>query len=129
MLIDGKKTKATDDDSLFWGANQGDDMEPSELGLRDPASVSNDLRDLRRLLTVKATSGKASDYLVVGDPEKSSTWHLPVKRNGTPDHRLMGAAWAALHGGYRGNKYEGPDKAKAISKLAALYASEELDTP
>jgi hypothetical protein len=29
----------------------------------------------------------------------------------------MGAAWAALHGGYRGNKYEGPDRSAAIAKL------------
>jgi len=29
----------------------------------------------------------------------------------------MGAAWAALHGGYRGNKYEGADKDKAIAHL------------
>jgi len=32
--------------------------------------------------------------------------HLPyTDESGKPDHNLMGAAWAALHGGYRGNKY------------------------
>ncbi len=72
---------------------------------------------------------KSSDYLVVEDPDKSSSWHLPVRKNGKPDHRLMGAAWAALHGGYRGNKYEGPDKAAALKKLKALYKSEKLDLP
>ncbi|MCI0423901.1 MAG: hypothetical protein L0312_32605, partial [Acidobacteria bacterium] len=72
---------------------------------------------------------KASDYLVVEDLDKSSSWHLPVRKNGKPNHRLMGAAWAALHGGYRGNKYEGPDKAAALKKLKALYKSEKLDLP
>ena len=56
-------------------------------------------------------------YLVAGG-------HLPVNNN-----RQMGAAWAALHGGYRGNKYEGPDKAKAIKKLKAMYKSKGMKTP
>lgn len=64
-------------------------------------------------------------YLVSGDEGD----HLPTKRNGKVDHRLMGAAYAALHGGYRGNKYEGPNKQEAIRKLTALYKSEGLDTP
>lgn len=56
--------------------------------------------------------------------------HLPVTgEDGKPDHRLMGAAWAALHGGYRGNKYEGPNKSEAISKLKAMYKSEGMDVP
>ena len=72
----------------------------------------------------------ASHYLVVEDPEKPTTWHLRVRNvAGEIDHRLMGAAWAALHGGYRGNVYEGPDKAEAIRKLRALYEREGMDTP
>ena len=72
----------------------------------------------------------ASHYLVVEDPDKVSTWHLRVRNaEGEPDHRLMGAAWAALHGGYRGNVYEGPGKREAIGKLTRLYASEDMDTP
>ena len=56
--------------------------------------------------------------------------HLPVTgEDGKPDHHLMGAAWAALHGGYRGNKYEGPDKEKAIAALRALYKSEGMELP
>jgi hypothetical protein len=56
--------------------------------------------------------------------------HLPVTgEDGKPDHRLMGAAWAALHGGYRGNEYKGPNKAEAISKLTAMYKAEKMDTP
>src|SRR6185369_16747206 len=56
--------------------------------------------------------------------------HLPyTDEAGSPDHRLMGAAWAALHGGYRGNKYEGPGKQEAITKLKGLYKSEKMDTP
>lgn len=71
---------------------------------------------------------KASDYLVVEDENKPSTWHLQVKQDGKPDHKLMGDAKAALTSpnGFRGNKYEGPNKAEAISKLKALYKSENL---
>jgi len=80
-------------------------------------------------LTVMTIERVAGDYLVVGDSDKPSTWHLPVKDNGAVNHRLMGAAWAALHGGYRGNKYEGPDKQKALAKLKALYKSEGMELP
>lgn len=66
-------------------------------------------------------------YLVT---EADGTTHLPVTGDdGKPDHTLMGAAWAALHGGYRGNKYAGPNKAEAIDKLKAMYKSEGMDTP
>jgi hypothetical protein len=68
----------------------------------------------------------AVKYLV----SANGTDHLPVTGDdGKPDHRLMGAAWAALHGGYRGNKYDGPNKSEAISKLTAMYKSEGMDTP
>jgi hypothetical protein len=69
---------------------------------------------------------EAVKYLVL----KGGEDHLPyTESDGSPNHRLMGAAWAACHEGYRGKKYEGPDKAKAISKLKALYKSESMDTP
>jgi hypothetical protein len=83
-------------------------------------------------MTKKELDGEnpPSNYLVVEDPEQPSTWHLRVKGiDGKPDHRLMGAAWAALHGGFRGNKYEGPQKAEAIAKLKALYKAEGLTVP
>ncbi len=80
--------------------------------------------------TVSGESVPASCFLVVEDPQSPSTWHLQVKdADGTPNHQLMGAAWAALHEGYRGNRYEGPGKQDAISKLKRLYASEGMDTP
>jgi hypothetical protein len=84
------------------------------------------------MLTKKEIDGEhpSSHYLVVEDSESPSTWHLRVKgADGEPDHRLMGAAWAALHGGYRGNKYEGPNKQDAIAKLKRMYAAEGMDTP
>ena len=56
--------------------------------------------------------------------DKDGTGHLPVD-----DATHMGAAWAALHGGYRGNKYEGPDKSKAVAKLKAMYKAKGMDTP
>lgn len=77
--------------------------------------------------TTKAAN--PDDYLVVEDRTKPSTYHLQVKRGGTPDHRLMGAAWAALHGGYRGNAYEGPGKQEALTKLKRLYAQEKMPMP
>ena len=57
--------------------------------------------------------------------------HLPVRDSpdGPLNHHLMGAAWAALHGGYRGNKYEGPGKEAALEKLKGLYRSEGMDLP
>jgi hypothetical protein len=80
-------------------------------------------------VTEKAASDNPGDYLIVEDREKPTTWHLQVKRNGTPDHGLMGGAWAALHGGYRGNKYEGPQKGEALAKLKKLYDAEKIDQP
>ena len=66
-------------------------------------------------------------YLVT---ESDGTTHLPVStESGTPDHGLMGNAWAALHGGFRGNEYAGPNKSEAISKLKAMYKSEGMDEP
>jgi hypothetical protein len=70
-----------------------------------------------------------SDFLVVEDAEKATTFHLQVKRHGKPDHGLMGAAFAALYKNYRGNSYEGPGKEEAKSKLRALYKSEGMDWP
>jgi hypothetical protein len=69
----------------------------------------------------------AVEYLV---HDEKRTGHLPyTKEDGKPDHHLMGAAWAALHGGYRGNKYEGSDKEAALAKLKRVYKSEGMDTP
>jgi hypothetical protein len=78
-----------------------------------------------QLITIEHVN-EAVKYLVSGKDGD----HLPYTGDdGSPNHRLMGAAWAALHGGYRGNKYEGSDKAAAITKLKALYKSEKMDTP
>jgi hypothetical protein len=82
--------------------------------------------------TMKTVGGKqypAGDFLVVEDPESPDTWHLQVKKNGKVDRRLMGGAKAALTapGGHRGKKYAGPNKAQAISKLKALYKSEDME--
>ena len=79
--------------------------------------------------TKKAASNTPSDFLIVDDPQKPTTWHLQVKRNGTVDHHLMGAAWSALHSGFRGNVYQGPGKTEAIAKLKKLYAAEKMPVP
>ncbi|MDB5057254.1 MAG: hypothetical protein JWO59_726 [Chloroflexi bacterium] len=65
-------------------------------------------------------------YLVSGPGGK----HLPVsKDDGAPDHRLMGAAWAALHEGFEGHAYAGADKDEAISTLRSLYEAESMTPP
>jgi hypothetical protein len=72
----------------------------------------------------------SSHYLMVENPQEVTTWHLRVRNvGGKIDHTLMGAAWAALHGGYRGNKYEGPNKVQALAKLRKLYMSEGMPMP
>lgn len=79
------------------------------------------------MITLKA--GDPGDYLVVEDRNAPSTWHLQVRKNGKLDHRLMGAAAAALTVGYRGNKYEGPNKGAALAKLKKLYKQEDMPFP
>jgi hypothetical protein len=75
----------------------------------------------------------ARAYLVVEDPEMPSTWHLRVFswQDGALklDHGLMGAAKAALTspGGHRGQRYQGPEREAATSKLKALYEREGLE--
>jgi len=70
----------------------------------------------------------SKQYLVIDSDGKG---HLPVRNSadGPLNHHLMGAAWAALHSGYRGNKYEGEGKEAAIAKLKSLYKSEGMDLP
>lgn len=63
-----------------------------------------------------------SGYLVPPD-------HLPTEEDGRRSHRLMGDAWAALHGGFRGRKYRGPEREAAIAKLRAMYAEEGMEPP
>jgi hypothetical protein len=41
----------------------------------------------------------------------------------------MGDAYAALHEGFRGQKYEGGGKIEAIAKLQKLYKDENLEVP
>jgi hypothetical protein len=75
-----------------------------------------------------AERASLKQYLIVDEDGKG---HLPVRDSpdGPLNHHLMGAAWAALHGGYRGNKYEGPGKEAAIEKLKRLYRSEGMELP
>jgi phage I-like protein len=70
----------------------------------------------------------AKQYLVI---DRDGKGHLPVRdsADGPLNHHLMGAAWAALHSGYRGNKYEGSGKAEAIAKLKSFYKSEGMALP
>ena len=101
-----------------------------ELYERALAEADGDLDEAK----TKAVSGRRhqrGDFLVQGEDDKPTTWHLPVRVNGKPNRRLAGAAWAALlnPAGYRGNRYEGPDAAKARKALRALYKAEGWETP
>jgi hypothetical protein len=72
---------------------------------------------------------KAVQFLVKDDKGKG---HLPyTKADGKPDRGLMGAAHAALTSpkGFRGKRYEGPDKAKALAKLKKIYKEEKMELP
>ena len=73
----------------------------------------------------------AGDFLVAEDPEKPSTWSLPVKVMGRPNRKLAGQAWAALFSpeGFRGEKYAGADIAGAKRKLRALYKAQGWEVP
>ena len=97
---------------------------------RKQAPTTSDHRERTSLFNRQsAIDNRQSEmYLVI---DQSGNGHLPVRdfADGPLNHRLMGAAWAALHSGFRGKKYEGPDKQKAIEKLKALYQSEGLDLP
>lgn len=87
--------------------------------------------ELEKVTKSEGKQYPASDYLVAEDPEKPTTWHLRITKSpgGPPDHAQCGAAWAALHEGYRGNKYQGPNKAEAIKKLTAIYHKNKWPLP
>lgn len=106
----------------------------AKMAPRDRAKEARDTEDeMRGKHHAKASSpGERTPqdghggYLVTDDKGGK---HLPIERHGKLDHHLMGAAWAALHGGYRGHKYQGPGKEDAIKKLSAAYKRAGLETP
>jgi len=102
---------------------EGKEEQPEEA---QPEEAAKPMR------TVDGVEYSADAFLVVEEAESPSTWHLQVlDRNGKPDHRLMGAAHAALLSprGFRGSRYEGPSKRDAIAKLKRLYEEEEMVWP
>jgi hypothetical protein len=101
---------------------------------RDKERAEAKMPKIKEAVTKKlgGKSYPAACFLVVEDPEKPTTWHLPVKTpNGKADRALAGAAWAALFskGGFRGNKYEGASKSKAQAALKALYKANDWPEP
>jgi len=70
------------------------------------------------------------EFLVI---DADGTRHLKVRNSpdGPLDHGLMGGAHAALvsPAGFRGNRYEGPDREAAIAKLKKLYEEENMPWP
>ena len=96
-----------------------------------PTLADAPVAEAAKMKTIGGVRYPASDFLVVEEPQAASTWHLQVKKNGKPDHQLMGAAHAALLSpqGFRGKKYAGPNKRQAIAALKQLYAEEEMEWP
>lgn len=95
--------------------------------------TASEMAEITEALTKKVgtrTHARA-DFLVVEDPDKTTTWHLPVKVKGKANHRLMGGAWAALFDpeGFRGRPYAGPKKTEAKRKLKSLYKAEAMEFP
>lgn len=101
------------------------------VGMRNEMeSVKSDVAEKAVTKAEGDCSHPSSHYLIVEDSSKPTTWHLRVKDcSGKVDTRLLGAAHAALTKGFRGNKYEGPSKGKALAKLRSLYKSHGLDWP
>lgn len=67
-----------------------------------------------------------TQYLIT---DKDGKGQLPyTDSTGKSSSRLMRALWAALHEGFRGMKYDGPDKTAAIAKLKSVYKEERLET-
>jgi hypothetical protein len=92
--------------------------------------VNSEMSMADKTKTIDGEDYPASCFLVVPDPDKPSTWSLPVcGPDGKPDHGHMGAAYAALTSDYRGQPYDGPNKSEALAKLKKLYASEKMDWP
>lgn len=104
------------------------DLDLSEIAIVDRgANRSDGVGHAKIALYKRDEITKGVKYLVSGEDNGN---HLPYTgEDGKPDHRLMGAAWAALHGGYRGNTYSGPDKEAALAHLKHIYEQEGMDTP
>lgn len=105
-------------------------VQPEDIVVDTQSQEDADLAEAKTKKIGNRTHSRG-DFLVVEDPDKPSTWHLPVKESGVIKRNLAGAAWAALFssGGFRGSKYAGPDKASAKRKLKALYKAQEWELP
>lgn len=109
---------------------------PDEIGacsVKDGCGLNrNQLSVYFNAITKKEAWGEesAGSYLVVEDPEKVTTWHLPVKKDGKLDRRLAARAWSELFsGGRTGKGYEGPEKDKAKEKLKKIYEANDWPFP
>jgi hypothetical protein len=108
-------------------ADEDDNEDDKKKKEEEKAAEEN---EKKRKSADERDSDKEADKAIVFLVSKDGKKHLPVSNaDGKLNHRMMGAAWAALHEGYRGQKYQGPDKQKAIKRLKQLYAREGKDTP
>lgn len=128
--VDANDTCDAWEDKLSGVSTKDVSAVASPTGLHGPNSllgVEGMGSDRKKRTEVKMADSEGHGGFLVTEPD--GTTHLPTRKNGKLDHGLMGAAWAALHGGYRGKPYGGPNKSGAISKLTALYKSEGIPTP
>jgi len=72
---------------------------------------------------------RLGDFLVYGDKADPQTWHLVVREKGKPNHIWMRNAWAALHEGHKGMRYEGPLRELARKRLRKLFEAERIAVP
>ena len=97
------------------------DIELEEISLVDKGDDPEAKIALFKRGKTKVVDGKnlpASSFAYVPDPDKPSTWKLPIH-----DARHVGAAVAALGAGFRGQKVQIPqgDRAKVKAKVRAAW--------
>lgn len=116
----------------YQGTSVGEGRSMSAMEFRSffPEGLPDDVAENVKITVtavIPPAEQRAAKHLVT---EKDGTQHLPyTDADGAPNHHLAGAAWAALHEGYRANKYAGPNKAEAIAKLESLYKSQGWELP
>lgn len=78
--------------------------------------------DTPKMKKVDGEEHPASDFAYVPDPEKPSTWKLPIF-----NARHVGAALAAMTSDYRGREVEIPEEDRKKVMMRILDKREELE--
>lgn len=78
--------------------------------------------DSQKTKKVDGAEHPASDFAYVPDPEKPSTWKLPIF-----NAHHVGAALAAMTSDYRGHEVEIPEKDRKKVMMRILDKREEIE--